>query len=172
MRSLRAVANKYDVLTPEERLGLIIAAGVRGDDAEQDRLMRAGKVMWIPATDYVPYAHSLLEVSTLTFIDLLEEAARYREAFLRLSSIDEEEDEAEDEEEAEDEDEAFDGQEWEADDLTIEDHLYAFALATGYAFKAKADGWKLFCERLHIPPVLADGRSTWLRPHTTGNETV
>jgi len=26
------------------------------------------------------------------------------------------------------------------------------ALAAGYVLKTKAEGWKLFCERLHVPP--------------------
>ncbi|CAK9076489.1 Phage protein, partial [Durusdinium trenchii] len=151
MRSLRAIANKYDVLTPEERLGLIIAAGARGDDSEQDRLIRAAQMTYIPANDYVPYAHSLREVSMMAFVDLLEEAARYQEAILRIGSIIELDDEDEDEEEEEDEEELFDGQDLD-DDLTFEDRLFAYVLAAGYAFKAKADGWKLFCERLCIPP--------------------
>lgn len=38
-----------------------------------------------------------------------------------------------------------------------EDYSFFFALACGYMLKAKADGWKLFCERLHVPPfVLMD----------------
>ncbi len=37
-----AVARHYALLTPEERFQLILAAGARGDDAEQDRLIRAG----------------------------------------------------------------------------------------------------------------------------------
>jgi hypothetical protein len=30
--------------------------------------------------------------------------------------------------------------------------LFALALAAGFILKTKADGWKLFCERMTIPP--------------------
>lgn len=154
MKSLRGISNKYDLLTPEERLGLIIAAGIRGDDAEQTRLVRAAKAMLIPTTDYVPFAQSFREVSMMAYVDLLEESARYGEALLRLPP--ESEEEAEDEDEG-DEDEPFDGQGLEDDDFTAEDYPFFLVLAYGYILKVKADGWKLFCERLHVPPfVLMD----------------
>lgn len=151
MKSLRGIAKNYDLLTPKERLGLVIAAGIRGDDAEQTRLVRAAKAMVIPTTDYVPFAQSFREVSMLAYVDLLEESVRYGEALFRLPPESEEEAQAEDEDEGE-EDEPFDGQELDDDDLTAEDYSFFVALAHGYLLKAKADGWKLFCERLHVPP--------------------
>ncbi len=149
MKSLRGITKNYDLLTPEERLGLVIAAGIRGDDAEQTRLVRAAKTMVIPTTDYVPYAQSFREVSMLAYVDLLEESVRYGDALRNLPPESEKDAEAEDEAE---EDEAFDGQGLDDDDeLTAEDYSFFVALACGYMLKAKADGWKLFCERLCVP---------------------
>ncbi len=36
------LAKNYDLLTPEERFRLIMAASQRGDEAERDRLVQAG----------------------------------------------------------------------------------------------------------------------------------
>ena len=36
------VTKHYGLLTPEERFRLILAAGGRGDEAEQDRLVSTG----------------------------------------------------------------------------------------------------------------------------------
>jgi hypothetical protein len=35
---------------------------------------------------------------------------------------------------------------------TTADRLFALALAAGFILKTKADGWKLFCQRMTIPP--------------------
>jgi hypothetical protein len=35
---------------------------------------------------------------------------------------------------------------------TTADRLFALALAAGFILKTKADGWKLFCRRMTIPP--------------------
>ena len=76
-----AVAKNYGQLTSEERFRLILAAGARGDDAEQDRLARAGQRLTLTMPDHAPYGHAFNELATLTFIELLEEAVRYVEFF-------------------------------------------------------------------------------------------
>jgi hypothetical protein len=40
----------------------------------------------------------------------------------------------------------------EEEDRTLAEQLFHLALAEGYRVKIKADGWKLWCERIGIPP--------------------
>ena len=162
-----ALAKNYVCLTPQERFQLILAASGRGDEAERDRLVRTGGRITLSMPDHSPYAHAFDELARLTFIELLEDAARYFEAFAHVDeacdgSGDEEEPTEEDDlEAAGDEEEQETGEE--ADSERAEDEAerwpawYRFldlALAAGYVLRAKAHGWKLFCERLNVPPFL------------------
>ncbi len=147
MRSLRTITRNYDLLTPEERLGLIIAAGVREDDAEQRRLVQMAKSIGLAMADYEPFAYSFRDLSMLTFIELVEEAIRYRDAWHQVvNSLD-----PVDEKEGADSDGGTPDDD-QVDDLSDWERSFNLALAAGYVLKAKADGWKLFCERLRIPP--------------------
>src|SRR5579872_86977 len=83
MIDTKALARHYANLTPEERFRLILAAGARGDEAERDRLLDAGKRITLSVQDHAPYAHAFDHFAFLAFIELLEEAARYSEAFAR-----------------------------------------------------------------------------------------
>lgn len=139
-----AVAKHYAILTAEERFRLILAASGRGDAAERDRLMNTGGRITLAMPDHSPYAHALSELSLLTFIELLEEAARYHDASeLASDSLDTthvREDEGE-----------------EADDAgkdPIWQRTFELACAAGFMLRTKADGWKLFCARLHVAPFL------------------
>jgi hypothetical protein len=159
-----AVAKNYTVLTPEERFRLILAASGRGDEVERDRLANAGGRLTLTTRDHAPYSHAFEEVALLVFIELLEEAARYGDAFHRASEVrdffgnDDQQGEAEGEDgEVGDEAEARDeGGPPEGGDLkkpawvrTLE-----IAYAAGFVFRTKADGWRLFCERMSFPPFL------------------
>ncbi len=75
------LAKNYKCLTPEERFRLILAAGGRGDEAEAARLVNAGGRITLSVPDHSPYAHAFSDLALMTFIDLLEEAASYQEAF-------------------------------------------------------------------------------------------
>ncbi len=75
------LAKNYKCLTPEERFRLILAASGRGDEAERDRLGHAGEKITLSMPDHAPYAHAFNDLSLLTFIELLEEAASYQEGF-------------------------------------------------------------------------------------------
>jgi hypothetical protein len=147
----------YSRLTPEERFRLILAASGRGDEAERDRLGRAGRKISLSMQDHSPYALALNELGLLAFIELLDDAGRYFDGFTLSvkydsSSADDPGDEAEERDEAE-----------EAHTKSTSDDSVArppwlrtldLAMAAGYVLRAKADGWKLFCERLNIPPFL------------------
>ena len=81
------LAKKYDCLTAEERFRLIIAAVGRCDDTEQDRLIRAGSRITCSMPDSAPYSYAFNTLAPHVFIDLLEETARYYDAFGRLEDV-------------------------------------------------------------------------------------
>jgi hypothetical protein len=160
-----AVFRHYGNLTPEERFRLILAAGARGDEAERERLVKAGRRITPSMQDHAPYAHAFDELAFLVFIELLEEAARYLEAFahaddaLDILGDDEEEDEGEAEEGKEDD--AEEESDAKADAKSVEEarsersvwqRFFDMALAAGFVLRTKTEGWKLFCERMTVPP--------------------
>lgn len=145
-----AIAKHYASLTAQERFRLIYAAGARGDKAEQGRLVCAGRSITLSMPEHTPHAHAFGELSLHTFLFLLDEAASYYEAF-ELSR------EAEIEVINDDESEDTDAEEVEAEDIAEEedspvDKWFRSALVIGFLLKTEGDGWKLFCERLSIPP--------------------
>ena len=75
-----AIARNYGCLTPEERFRLILAAGGRGDEAERERLMKAGGRITLVMSDHAPFAHAFAEIALLVFIELLDAASSYLEA--------------------------------------------------------------------------------------------
>jgi hypothetical protein len=160
-----AVAKNYGRLTSEERFRLILAASGRGDQAERDRLARAGHRITLSMPDYSPCAHAFKEITLLTFIELLEEAARYLEAFDWADDTrdvfggdDDEEDEGaeveEDEGDDAEEEPTAESSEDDAGERPAWQRNLDLALASGFMLKTRADGWKLFCERLNVLPFL------------------
>jgi hypothetical protein len=157
-----AVTKHYGSLTPQERFRLILAASGRGDEAERDRLTNAGGRITLSMPVHAPYAQAFNELSLMTFIELLEEAASYQEAFAiandtRNTFCD---DEAEGEEESDDSaaEENPKADERPAQEDAVKEPVCVRALdvafAAGYMLRTKANGWKLFCERLNVPPLL------------------
>jgi hypothetical protein len=147
------LANNYRSLTPEERFRLVLAASGRGDVAERERLLRAGGRVSLSMQDHVPYARALHELDTIVFLELLEETARYQDAFHQLPCCDQGDDDKveekpDEEPNAETKEEDLEG------DWAVWHRYFDLALASGYILRAKADGWKLFCERMTIPPFL------------------
>jgi hypothetical protein len=158
--NMNNLVKHYDQLTPEERFRLILAAGGRGDEAERDRLTKAGKHVTLTMQDHAPYAHAFDELALLTYIELQEEAARYAEAFVRegdASDLSDENDEGAEEIQDEEEPETLANEavtEDEASELTAQQRMMDLVLASGYMLRTKTEGWKLFCERLNVPPFL------------------
>jgi hypothetical protein len=111
--------------------------------------------------DHAPYAHAFDELALLTFVELLEEAASYQEAF----AIADDTRDTFDADEAEEE-ESDDGAEEtgapadkgsaqkDASEEPVCFRAFDLALASGYMLRTRANGWKLFCERLSVPPFL------------------
>jgi hypothetical protein len=111
--------------------------------------------------------HAFDELALLTYLELLEDAACYRDALDRAGdardrSSAETEVAAEDHREA-DGDEAEDVAEEEVDAaVRVNDarnrpawqRALDLALAAGFVLRTKADGWRQFCARLHVPAFL------------------
>lgn len=154
-----AVTKHYGSLTPEERFRLILAASGRGDEAERDRLGHAGGRITLSMPDHAPYAQAFNDVSLLTFMELLDEAASYQEAFAVADNtrntfdIDETEEESDNTSEGTDAP-ADEGPEQEDSKEPVCVRALDVALAAGYMLRTKANGWKLFCERLNVPSIL------------------
>src|SRR5262245_54550979 len=83
------LAKHYDALTAMERFCLIWAAVERDDAQEQHRLMSAAKRLYYSEADVAPLMTALEAVARFTFLDLLDEAAKHREAWERWSEVDE-----------------------------------------------------------------------------------
>ena len=162
-----AVAKHYRNLTPEERFRLMVAARARGDAAERDRLINSGQRITVSTQDHAPYARAFDELAFLIFIEVLEEAARYLEVFAHADAVHalfgEDDEEEGDEEDAVAEAQAAEREESEGNAETKRtqsdtgagsrwERYLDLALAAGFVLRTKVDGWKLFCERLTIPP--------------------
>jgi hypothetical protein len=155
------LAKHYSGLTPEERFRLILAASGRGDEAERDRLIRAGGRITLSFRDHAPYAHAFDDLARLLFLSLLDDGAGYLEAFhwatvdvRDRAGCDEEGTEAPGgehsdgaEADAEAGPAADDVSEWTAGEPARE-----MFLVLGFLLRTKADGWKVFCERMNVPP--------------------
>ena len=155
-----AIAKTYARLTPEERFRLILAASGRGDEAERDRLTHAGERITLSMPDHSPYAQAFAELADLVFIELVEAASHYHDAFYRTDENREGFGDGGAEEEGNDakaEPAARTDLATEEDDTGKQPawlRSLDVALAAGFLLKTKADGWKLFCERLNIPSLL------------------
>jgi hypothetical protein len=131
------LARNYAVLTPEERFRLIVAAGGRGDDAEQSRLCQAGKSISLRMPDYSPWSHAFEELTMVVLLELLDDVARHHEAFERWCD-------------------ACHGDEGESKGGGSQDamigRMWDLYRVQGFILKSKIAGWKLFCRGLSLPP--------------------
>ena len=167
-----ALVKHYDRLGPEERFRLILAAGARGDEAEQDRLALAAPRITLSSLHHAPWSHAFDQLATLVYVELLEEVAKHQDAFERwcdateVSDDENDDDDANQHDDSEDEEDAGeDGEEklHEIDDAMLADNdqkppIWARVLelyyAQGFILKTKIAGWKLFCQRLTLPPLV------------------
>jgi hypothetical protein len=170
----KSLSKNYHSLTPEERFRLILAASGRGDDLERDRLGRAGKRITLSMEDHAPYAHAFDELALMTFLDLLDHAARFFDAIACLKATynlngiaglartktgqDAPDDAAQSPStpRAKTEVEGCQRPAGGAPacipaDLERDIHR---ALAIGFVLRTLTDGWKLFCEELNVPPLV------------------
>ncbi|MFH1746960.1 MAG: hypothetical protein ABIG44_07940 [Planctomycetota bacterium] len=140
------LAGSYQYLTPEERFRLILAASQRGDEAERERLAKAGPRITLSMEGHAPYAHAFEQLHVMTFLELLESATTYMQALARVKETgDEAEGQA-------DESGASESTDDHADDRLQQSLDEAFA--AGFLLRAKSEGWKGFCEQMQVPPFL------------------
>jgi hypothetical protein len=165
------LSRHYGSLRPEERFKLILAAGARGDEAEQRRLSNAGADITLSVSEHMPYARAFDELATLIYIELLEEAARYLEFLDRADDHDLYKDA--DEDESDGPEAGGEGDPVEAapaapagaapaegpasggagrEKMSTGERYLRLALAAGYVLRTKATGWQRFCEQLPVPP--------------------
>jgi hypothetical protein len=69
------LARHYDVLTPWERLPLLVAAAARADEVEQDRLARAAPKQAFRVPDYWGLLEGLEGLAQLYVLRQLDSAA-------------------------------------------------------------------------------------------------
>jgi hypothetical protein len=75
--NMRHLTNLYDRLTPLERLPLVIAAGARGDKAEQKRLSGSAPKARFEVPDYYGLAQALRRAADFHLLTLLDLAANF-----------------------------------------------------------------------------------------------
>jgi hypothetical protein len=124
-----ALARHYDVLTPWERLPLLVAADARGDDVESDRLIHSAPQQVFQAPDYWRLLDGFEGLVKLYLLQQLDGAA-----FLwRLLGALEQ------------------GLLFEAPrQRQREERLWQMIQWEAYKLVVRADGWKLFCGELQI----------------------
>ena len=160
--TINTLVRHYDRLGAEERFRLILAAGARGDETEQDRLCLAAPRIALTYSHHAPWAHAFDELATLVFVELLEEVARHQDACERWWDVAEDYDCDDD---ASPDDSEVEGEDCEEDvcesDAAVlagngqEPPIWARMLelyyAQGFMLKTKITGWKRFCKRLTLP---------------------
>ncbi len=114
----------YDLLTPAERLALIMAAALRGDEQERARLVTSAPRKAYAVQDHAGLTHAYHALCVTHLLEVTELAALY---LFVLGRVEREEDE--------DEGRVVEG-----------------ALWLGYLVKAKQAGWRLFCAEHRFPP--------------------
>jgi hypothetical protein len=82
-----ALAKLYDRLTPYERLPLIVAASLRGDEAERDRLANSAPKLLYKVRDYYWLASELRSLMLVHLAQMLDLSSLYWRASGMLESI-------------------------------------------------------------------------------------
>jgi hypothetical protein len=105
--------------------------------------------------EHAPHAHAFDELAKLCFIELLAEAARYQEAWMYAGEADWLDDEGDEGQVGEEGDEPG-AEEAPADGgrrtRPLSERRLDLILVAGFVLRTKAEGWKLFCERMGVPP--------------------
>jgi hypothetical protein len=127
----KGIARHYDHLTPRERLPLIIAASVRGDVTERERLIQSAPRAGYRLPDYHGLADGLQLLVLLHLGELLDLAARLWRASLPLTDPDD-----------------CPGNEGKERKARALGTVRMFA----YLFTVSLDGWNRFCSDLKVEP--------------------
>ena len=152
---MNVLGKLYGQLTAEERFRLIVAASDRGDDAERERLVNAGKWVQLTMQDHSPYSHAFQELIFLTYTELLEEAAQVLETCaLTDTQLRDSIDKAQISKRKKASTPKGKGrtQDNDAVEYPAWNRTARTASAVGFLFNVKVEGWSIFCARHHISP--------------------
>jgi hypothetical protein len=123
------LAKHCALLTPWERLPLILAASARGDGQERSRLATSAPRVAYQLQDYFGLADGLQAAAMLQQMELLQLAAVYWQADGALQQ------------------EITLGA---AGDKTVRARFAALSGVLAYALTVKVDGWKRFCAEVNV----------------------
>jgi hypothetical protein len=164
MVSTKSITQHYECLTPQERFQLILAASGRNDEAERERLLKAGDRINLSMPAHAPYAMAFSEVSYLTFMELVEDAARFFDAtdgakdLAGKFNVPDPSSDDPDETTIINKAHSSSGPQHKSVEnaVSFEEWRRTFdiVLALGYILRTKAEGWELFCKRMSVPPFL------------------
>src|SRR5207253_2622380 len=140
------VSRHYDALKPEERFRLILAASGRNDEAERDRLVNAASRITLSFRNHWPYSQAFDELALWVYIELLAEAAHYYHSLAHADDAREILADDEENESNEPRKNRTRNRKQNRGKRPVWMRSLDLALAAGYVLRAKADGWKLFCE--------------------------
>lgn len=128
----KGLAKLYGLLTPPERLPLIMAAVERGDDAEADRLTRSAPRIHLALPDYHGLADGLNLLSFFHAMGQLDLGLQYWHTSALAAEWEEFVVDEEDEARAE--------------------RMGACARLAAYRLRVQADAWRRLCDGLKIDP--------------------
>jgi hypothetical protein len=145
----KGIARHYDRLTPRERLPLIIAASVRGDETERERLVHSAPRVGYRLPDYHGMAEGMQLLALLHLGELLDLAALLWRASLPLTDPDD-----------------CPGKEGKERKERALGTVRMFA----YLFTVSLDGWNRFCSDLKVePPGLLNDLPGWATVNLSAN---
>jgi hypothetical protein len=125
------LARYYEVLTPWERLALLVAAAGRADEVEGRRLAESAPKVGFRLPDYWGLAEGLDSLASLYLLRQLDAAALSWRVMGVLNQEPLEESAAEQQR---------------------HDRLWRAVQTLAFRFVVRADGWKLLCRQLQIDP--------------------
>ena len=152
----KTLASHYSQLSAEERFRLILAAAIRNDEAEADRLRNAGIRIAQSILDHSPYVDAFQDLLFVTYIELLEEAALYLETIaLRDKQLCASIEAAKTPKRTKTKPPKANSPTLNGDSVVWPDWDLTgrTAYGVGFLFKMKLEGWKLFCNRLNVSAV-------------------
>jgi hypothetical protein len=126
------LARHYEVLTPWERLPLLVAASARGDAVEEDRLARAAPTNGFRVPDYWGLAEGLDDLVKLYLLKQLDLAAFY----WRFAGL-------------------LERHSWDhpsRQERQRDERRWQLLKLLAYRYVVRADGWRLLCAELHLDP--------------------
>jgi hypothetical protein len=128
------LARHYEVLTPWERLALLVAAAGRADEVEGRRLAQSAPKVGFRLPNYWGLADGLESLAKLYLLRQLDAAALYWRVMgvLNQEPLGEET----------------------ATEQQRHDRLWRAIQTLAFRFVVRADGWKLLCRQLQIDPVV------------------